>query len=125
MASNTPWLRISRNTATRSCGRTRGKGSTSSGFLSFRSANFARDTSTRTHCQQFGVLAITIKVYLGVPVGDVLIALSISFLAQRGNNVPKSTQAFVDILSFLQPILIVSSSTLLKPFRTGKIDKVE
>jgi len=71
------------------------------------------------------VLEIANKGYLGIPVRNVFIALSISFLTQRSDDIPKSAQALVYILSFFQSILVIPSPTLLKSFRTSEVNKVE
>ena len=63
--------------------------------------------------------------YLGVPVWNMLVALSVSFLTQCGDNISKSTQTPVDILRLLQSILVIPGSALLQSFRTSEIDKVE
>lgn len=111
---------------TRSCERIRVTGSAPSRFSSFRSANVARGTSTATvRHQRIGVFAIGNRGYLGVPIRDVLVTLSISFLTQRGDDISKSTQAPVDILRLFQPILIIPRPTLLESFRTSEIDEVE
>ena len=75
--------------------------------------------------QQAGTVAITMKSHLRVPVRDMLIALPLSLLTQRGNNVPKGTQTLVDILSFFQPILVIPSPAFLESFGTSEVDKIE
>ena len=120
-----PWWRTVKNTTTRSCKRTRVIRSTPLVFSSFRPTNVARGMSTVA-------LVVSRSVYLGIVNGapwstcrDMLIALSVSFLTQCGNEISNGTQAPVDIPHFLRPIVVVPRSALLQSFRTSEIDKVE
>lgn len=97
-----PWWRTARSTATRSYVRARATGSTPSEFWSFRSANVAEDTSTETFsCQQAGMLGILSKLYLRIPIRDMLVTLPISLLTQRSNDISEGTQTLVDVLRLL------------------------
>ena len=71
------------------------------------------------------MLGILSKLYLRVPIRDVLVTLPISLLAQRGDNISEGTQTLIDVLRLFQPIFVVPSSALLKSFRTSEIDEVE
>ena len=102
------------------------RGSVPSEFSSSRSTNVVRDTLTETFFHQLAdVLAISSKGYLGIPVGDMLVTLPISFFTQRSDYISKGTQTLVDILRLFQPILIIPCPALLKPLRTSEIDEVE
>ena len=54
-----------------------------------------------------------------------LVALAFTLLAQRGNNIAKSTQALVDALRLLQSVLITRGAALLEPLATREIDEVQ
>ena len=54
-----------------------------------------------------------------------LVALPISLLTQRGNDISEGTQTLIDVLRLFQPIFVVPSPALLKSLRTSEIDEVE
>lgn len=54
-----------------------------------------------------------------------LIALALALLAQRSDNVPKRTQALVDALRLLQPVLIARCPALLESLAAREVDKVQ
>ena len=86
-------------------------------FLSFRSANVARDTSARKYFRKWiYVLSVPVMAYLRVPIRNMFVVLPISLLTQRSDDIPKGAQTPVDILGFFQPILVVPSPTLLESF---------
>ena len=79
----------------------------------------------RCFYQQACIPVIAVEDYLGVPIRDMLVILSFALLTQRSNHIPEGTQAFVDILGFFQPILVIPSPALLESFRTSEVDEVE
>ena len=54
-----------------------------------------------------------------------LVALAFTLLAQRSDNIAKSTQALVDALRLLQSVLIARGAALLEPLTTREIDEVQ
>ena len=65
------------------------------------------------------------SAYLRVPIRDMFVSLTLTFLTQGSNDISKSTQALVDVLRFSQSVLIISCTTLLQPLTSGQVDKVE
>lgn len=54
-----------------------------------------------------------------------LLALALTLLSQRSNNIAQGTQALVDALCLLQSVLVRPRSALFQPLATSQVDQIE
>ena len=62
-------------------------------------------TSKRSQASFTGV------TYLRIPIRNVFIAFTLTFLTKCSNNITKSAQTLVDVLRLLQPLFVPAHTT--------------